>query len=251
MFIHLILSYLNKHIAVSFITNTCDTLVIKINFLKKCFLFFISIVFQVKQFQLFLNYERKYVQSFRISMTVFVDSKEVALHFPRLVLSQNNNLQIQTNLTASNQAISTMASPSIDCPFSPTALPDGAGAGACAPRSPSSVRLWRHHNGTRMRQQHQARRRLVMAAARRRYKGTARREAALAELVERKIAEATEACEERGKEDEWCRVAWDEVEEVSQARADLRRRIAEAPGDPLEHFCAHNPTADDCTVVYE
>jgi hypothetical protein len=45
-------------------------------------------------------------------------------------------------------------------------------------------------------------------------------------------------------------VAWDEVEEVSQARADLRRRIAEAPGDPLEHFCALNPSADDCAVVY-
>jgi len=90
-----------------------------------------------------------------------------------------------------------------------------------------------------------------MAAARRRYRGTVRREAALAELVERKIAEAMEACGERGQDqDEGCRVAWDEVEEVSQARADLRRRIAEAPGDPLEHFCALNPTVDDCAVVY-
>ena len=69
-----------------------------------------------------------------------------------------------------------------------------------------------------------------------------------AELVERKVAEAMEAC---GREAEaGCRVAWDEVEEVSQARADLRRRIAEAPGDPLEPFCAHNPDADDCAVVY-
>ena len=87
------------------------------------------------------------------------------------------------------------------------------------------------------------------AAAKRRYKGTVRREAALAELVERKVAEAMEAC--AGREAEaGCRVAWDEVEEVSQARADLRRRIAEAPGDPLEPFCAHNPDADDCAVVY-
>ncbi|XP_066353387.1 calvin cycle protein CP12-3, chloroplastic-like [Miscanthus floridulus] len=136
-----------------------------------------------------------------------------------------------------------MASPSIGCPSSSTALPAGAGLR----RSPSSVHPWRrrHH------QQQQARRLVMAAAARRRYKGTVRREAALAELVERKVAEAMEACGERGQDDEGCRVAWDEVEEVSQARADLRRRIAEAPGDPLEHFCAHNPTADDCAVVYE
>ena len=87
------------------------------------------------------------------------------------------------------------------------------------------------------------------AAAKRRYKGTVRREAALAELVERKVAEAMEAC--AGREAEaGCRVAWDEVEEVSRARADLRRCITEAPGDPLEPFCAHNPDADDCAVVY-
>ena len=93
-------------------------------------------------------------------------------------------------------------------------------------------------------QQRQPRRLVVAAAAKRRYKGTVRREAALAELVERKVAEAMEAC--AGREAEaGCRVAWDEVEEVSRARADLRRRIAEAPGDPLEPFCAHNPDADD------
>ena len=95
-------------------------------------------------------------------------------------------------------------------------------------------------------QQRQPRRLVVAAAAKRRYKGTVRREAALAE---RKVAEAMEAC--AGREAEaGCRVAWDEVEEVSRARADLRRRIAEAPGDPLEPFCAHNPDADDCAVVY-
>jgi hypothetical protein len=52
----------------------------------------------------------------------------------------------------------------------------------------------------------------------------------------------------RGEEkDDGCRVAWDEV---SQAKADLRRRIAEAPDDPLEPFCADNPDAEDCAVVY-
>ncbi|RLN05265.1 calvin cycle protein CP12-3, chloroplastic-like [Panicum miliaceum] len=122
-----------------------------------------------------------------------------------------------------------MASPCIASLFSAaSALPAGVGA---------------------PHQQRQPRRLVVAAAAKRRYKGTARREAALAELVERKVAEAMEACAGREAEAR-CRVAWDEVEEVSQARADLRRRIAEAPGDPLEPFCAHNPDDDDCAVVY-
>jgi hypothetical protein len=46
-------------------------------------------------------------------------------------------------------------------------------------------------------------------------------------------------------------VAWDEVEEVSQAKAGLRRRIAQGADDPLEPFCSHNPLADDCAVVYD
>nr|CAB3481423.1 unnamed protein product [Digitaria exilis] len=123
-----------------------------------------------------------------------------------------------------------------------SALPAGSGAR----RSPPFGRA-----ATRHQQQQQPRRRLVVAAAgKRRYKGTARKEALLAELVERKVAEAMEAC--AGHEAEpGCRVAWDEVEEVSQARADLRRRIAEAPDDPLEPFCALNPGADDCAVVYD
>lgn len=54
---------------------------------------------------------------------------------------------------------------------------------------------------------------------RRMYKGTARKETVLADLIERKVAEATEAC--AGQGEEGCRVAWDEVEEVS-AKADLR-----------------------------
>lgn len=134
----------------------------------------------------------------------------------------------------------TMASPSTVSLFSATALLAGAITGSH--QSPSSVRLW-----SRDRVRHQQR--LVAAAVKRRYKGTARKEAALAELIERKVAEAMEACDGHEKED-GCRVAWDEVEEVSQAKADLRRRIAEAPDDPLEPFCAQNPNADDCAVVY-
>ncbi|CAO2184244.1 unnamed protein product [Urochloa humidicola] len=122
-------------------------------------------------------------------------------------------------------------------------FPAGIGARRSPPPYPCVVTLH---------QQLQQPRRLVAAAAaaaKRRYKGTARKEAALAELVERKVEEAMEAC--AGHEAEaGCRVAWDEVEEVSQARADLRRRIAEAPDDPLEPFCAHNPAADECAVVY-
>ncbi|CAM0147087.1 unnamed protein product [Urochloa decumbens] len=133
-----------------------------------------------------------------------------------------------------------MASSSILSLFpAASALP----AGLSASRSPPCARV------VTRRQQQQPRRLVAAAAAKRRYKGTARREAALAELVERKVAEAMEAC--AGHEAEaGCRVAWDEVEEVSQARAHLRRRIAEAPEDPLEPFCAHNPAADDCAVVY-
>lgn len=130
---------------------------------------------------------------------------------------------------------------------SPTAaLPAVSGAGA--PRPAPSVRPWRHRH-------HQPVARRLVAAARRRYKGTANKEAALADLVERKVAEAMEACggpqqQQQQEDEEGCRVAWDEVEEVSQARADLRRRLAEAPADPLEPFCARNPAADDCAVVY-
>jgi hypothetical protein len=137
-----------------------------------------------------------------------------------------------------------MASSSIASLVSAAALPAGAVNGAGLP--PSSVHLWCHDRALRQQQ------RLVAAAVKRRYKGTVMREAALAELIERKVAEAMEACDgQRGEEkDDGCRVAWDEVEEVSQAKADLRRRIAEAPDDPLEPFCADNPDAEDCAVVY-
>jgi hypothetical protein len=124
-----------------------------------------------------------------------------------------------------------MASSSIASLVSAAALPAGAVNGARLP--PSSVCLWCHDRARRQQQ------RLVAAAAKRRYKGTAMRE----------VAEAMEACDgQRGEEkDDGCRVAWDEV---SQAKADLRRRIAEAPDDPLEPFCADNPDAEDCAVVY-
>lgn len=74
-----------------------------------------------------------------------------------------------------------------------------------------------------------------------------KREEALSEMIERKVAEAIEVCEgdEGQKESEGCRVAWDEVEEISQAKADLRRRDG---ADPLESFCQGNPDSDECVV---
>ncbi|KAJ3677679.1 hypothetical protein LUZ60_003403 [Juncus effusus] len=87
----------------------------------------------------------------------------------------------------------------------------------------------------------------------RRYKGTVRREEALTEMIEKKVAEAIEACEggQGSKYSEGYRVAWDEVEEISQAKADFRRRIAESGGaDPLESFCEGNPESDEC-VIYD
>ncbi|XP_071731922.1 calvin cycle protein CP12-3, chloroplastic [Rutidosis leptorrhynchoides] len=78
------------------------------------------------------------------------------------------------------------------------------------------------------------------------YKGTQMREKKLTELIESKIAEATEVCNGNRESDE-CKVAWDEVEEVSQAKADLRRKL-EGNKDPLESFCKENPETDECRI---
>lgn len=77
------------------------------------------------------------------------------------------------------------------------------------------------------------------------YEGTQKRERMLSEMIERKIREAREVCEGNDASDE-CRVAWDEVEEVSQAKADLRRKMEKE--DPLESFCSENPETDECRI---
>ncbi|KAK9135587.1 hypothetical protein Syun_014917 [Stephania yunnanensis] len=77
------------------------------------------------------------------------------------------------------------------------------------------------------------------------FKGTQRRERLLTEMIEKKVLEATEVCEGNKDSDE-CKVAWDEVEEVSQAMADLRRRMENQ--DPLESFCSENPETDECRI---
>ncbi|XP_020576001.1 calvin cycle protein CP12-3, chloroplastic-like [Phalaenopsis equestris] len=83
---------------------------------------------------------------------------------------------------------------------------------------------------------------LALAAGSKRYWGTAMRELNLAKMVERKVADAMEVCNgEDGMRSDGCRVAWDEVEEVSSALADLRRRLADSPVDPLEPLCLQKP----------
>nr|XP_043616987.1 calvin cycle protein CP12-3, chloroplastic-like [Erigeron canadensis] len=78
------------------------------------------------------------------------------------------------------------------------------------------------------------------------YKGTQMRVKKLNELIEAKVVEATEICNGNRDSDE-CKVAWDEVEEVSQAKADLRRKLDENK-DPLQSFCEEHPETDECRI---
>nr|VDD64652.1 unnamed protein product [Brassica oleracea] len=88
--------------------------------------------------------------------------------------------------------------------------------------------------------------RLVVAATAK-YKGTKMREEKLSEMIVEKVKEATEVCEADVRSEE-CKVAWDEVEEVSQARADLRIKLRLLNQDPLESFCQENPETDECRI---
>lgn len=78
------------------------------------------------------------------------------------------------------------------------------------------------------------------------YKGTQKREKQLTEMIEEKVNEAIEVCLGDERSDE-CKVAWDEVEEVSQAKADLRLKLLQKQ-DPLESFCQDNPETDECRI---
>ncbi|KAJ0909611.1 putative calvin cycle protein CP12 [Helianthus annuus] len=82
-----------------------------------------------------------------------------------------------------------------------------------------------------------------------RYKGTHMREMKLAEMIERKVTEAETVCAGDEGSDE-CKVAWDEVEEISQAKAHLRVKL-ERDEDPMEEFCSGDPETEECTVVYD
>ncbi|KAL6176249.1 hypothetical protein ACLB2K_052884 [Fragaria x ananassa] len=84
----------------------------------------------------------------------------------------------------------------------------------------------------------------VMAVAK--FKGTQMREKRLTEMIEKKVLEAKEVCGEGDPITDECKVAWDEVEEVSQAKADLRLKLKDS--DPLESFCQDNPETDECRL---
>ncbi|XP_065848108.1 calvin cycle protein CP12-3, chloroplastic [Euphorbia lathyris] len=77
------------------------------------------------------------------------------------------------------------------------------------------------------------------------FKGTQMREKQLTEMIEKKVMEAKEVCEGNTTSDE-CKVAWDEVEEVSQAKADFKLKLEVR--DPLEFFCQDHPETDECRV---
>merc|ERR1712242_187802 len=77
------------------------------------------------------------------------------------------------------------------------------------------------------------------------FMGTLKREQKLSDLIEEKVSEAKEVCAENENSDE-CKVAWDEVEEVSQAKAHFRQRAQKQ--DPLEEYCKENPETDECRV---
>ncbi|XP_050376133.1 calvin cycle protein CP12-3, chloroplastic [Argentina anserina] len=84
----------------------------------------------------------------------------------------------------------------------------------------------------------------VMAVAK--FKGTQMREKKLTEMIEKKVLEAKEVCGEGNPITDECKVAWDEVEEVSQAKADLRLKLKDS--DPLESYCEDNPETEECRI---
>lgn len=60
--------------------------------------------------------------------------------------------------------------------------------------------------------------------------------------------EAKEVC--AGQDSDECKVAWEEVEEISQAKAHLRVKL-EHEEDPLGVVCSGNPEVDECSVDYD
>jgi len=66
----------------------------------------------------------------------------------------------------------------------------------------------------------------------------------LSEDITKSIEDAKDACED-GTPGE-CAAAWDTVEELS---AEAAHQKAKAPKvDPMEEFCAEDPSADECRV---
>ena len=65
----------------------------------------------------------------------------------------------------------------------------------------------------------------------------------LSEIIVEKVREAEQICEGNERSEE-CAVAWDEVEEVSEAKAHF------VYIDPLEAYCLLHPHAPEC-LIYE
>lgn len=78
------------------------------------------------------------------------------------------------------------------------------------------------------------------------YEGTRRREKELTEMIQMKIREAEEVCGQ-DKSSDGCKVAWDEVEEICEAKANLRLQLLHS-GDPLHNFCQQHPETDECRI---
>ncbi|GLJ39586.1 hypothetical protein SUGI_0808820 [Cryptomeria japonica] len=69
------------------------------------------------------------------------------------------------------------------------------------------------------------------------------KEGKLSDAVQQSIANAKERCAEDENSGE-CAAAWDEVEELSATRSDIRTK--EKGSDPLEAYCKENPETDEC-----
>ncbi|KAK4351743.1 hypothetical protein RND71_027261 [Anisodus tanguticus] len=102
------------------------------------------------------------------------------------------------------------------------------------------------HSGSGLRCTRKGVQKVMMSSGVPKYKGTQIREKQLTEMIEKKVKEAKEVCGEDARSDE-CKVAWDEVEEVSQAKAHLRIKL-QLNQDPLEPYCQDNPETDECRI---
>eukprot|EP00270_Netrium_digitus_P001903 TRINITY_DN120_c0_g1_i3.p1 TRINITY_DN120_c0_g1~~TRINITY_DN120_c0_g1_i3.p1 ORF type:complete len:144 (-),score=27.10 TRINITY_DN120_c0_g1_i3:340-732(-) len=71
------------------------------------------------------------------------------------------------------------------------------------------------------------------------------KEIELSEKIAEGVANAQVTCDDPNATVE-CAAAWDEVEELSTAAADLKAKAKTS--DPLEEFCEDNPEADECRV---
>ncbi|KAL3679654.1 hypothetical protein R1sor_022610 [Riccia sorocarpa] len=65
----------------------------------------------------------------------------------------------------------------------------------------------------------------------------------ITDLIDKKVTEANDVC--KGDDTVECVAAWEEVEELSAARAH-KKVFIESNKDPLEKFCDQNPEADEC-----